>query len=211
MNQTHLKAIAATVVIALAVVAGYAANAVHQKRAQLEQITALVSAASDQLRSALETGVGEGDLGKADAHLEALRGMKTSRQRLLADEAEGYLISVRSIVRARGNTQRLTRESAADRQALVAHMGTRRNDAWFRHAIELKKRVETDHHDLAAAYKALDDVLFLIPTDTKRLSPHVGAGLLVDDDLTARARKRFQAEADQAAAQLAEIRRMPDR
>ena len=48
------------------------------------------------------------------------------------------------------------------RRALEAHMtrGASRSPAWFNEALALKKKVETDHGDLANVLKAYDDLLF---------------------------------------------------
>ena len=211
MSDKYIKAIFAAAILLLAGITAYLVHGDRQKKAQLREITAKVSAASEQLKSTLDKGPAQGDLAAADANLEALRAMNTSRQLAAADAAEHYLISVRTLVRARGDSLRLSQQAAADRQALASFMGTRRNEAWFNHAMELKKKVEKEHFDLNVAYKAMDDVFFSLPDDAKRLVPMVGADAVVDPAALPAARQRFQQEADQAAARLAEIRRIPDR
>ena len=211
MSDKYIKVIFAAAIVLLGGVTAYLVHGDRQKKAQLREITAVVSAASEQLKTALDKGPAPGDLAAADANLQSLRAMDTSRQLAAADAAEHYLISVRTIVRARGDSLRLSQQAAADRQALVSFMGSPRSEAWFRHAMDMKKKVEQDHYELGVAYKAMDEVFFSLPDDAKRLVPITGAPALVEISTLPAARQRFQQEADRAAAQLAEVRRIPDR
>ncbi|HEX2565868.1 MAG TPA: hypothetical protein VHL85_03355 [Burkholderiales bacterium] len=198
-------------VIVLLVVAGIAAYVIHKKnqtRAQQEEISALVSSATAELKEVLAKGASEEQLKLAQANLDTLRTMNVSRQPVLADAAEHYLISTNTIVRAKGDAARLGRQAAASRQALAAHIATRRNDAWFGAALKLKERVEKDHFDLNLAYKSLEDVLSSIGEDTRRLAPMVGADALLDEPTRAAARKQAEEDSQRAAAELVQARRL---
>jgi hypothetical protein len=206
MNKKHLKAIAAAAIVAIAAAAAWAVHVRNQTRSQHDAIAALVGDATEELAEALTKG--SAGMARADQRLETLRAMDVSRQRPFADAAEHYLISTRTIARASADAARLTRQAAADRQALAAHMGARRSDAWFAASLELKKRVEKDHFDLGLAYKALDEVLFSLAEDTKRLSAYVQPSQLLEDNLRASSRTRLKDEAAAAAAELEKARRL---
>jgi len=208
MNDKRIPIAIGVIVLVLAAIAAYVIHLRNQTRAQQQEITALVAGATEQLKDVLQNGSSDEKLKAADASLESLRTMNVSRQPLLADAAEHYLISTRTIVRAKNDAVRLARQAAASRQALAAHLATRRNDAWFANALKLKERVEKDHFDLNLAYKALDDVLGSIYDDVKRLKPLVGADLLLDEPARASARKQVQDELQRADAELAQARRL---
>ena len=208
MNDKRIHIAVGVIVLVLAAIAAYAIHARNQTRTQQQEITALVVGATDQLKDVLANGSSDEKLKLADANLATLRTMNVSRQRVLADAAEHYLISTHTIVRAKGDAARLARQAAASRQALAAHIGTRRNDAWFGNALKLKERVEKDHFDLNLAHKALEDVLAAIYEDVKRLRPLVGADALLDEPARVAARKQAEDESQRAAADLLQARRL---
>jgi hypothetical protein len=200
--------IAVGVVVVLAAIAGYFIHLKNQTRAQQRDLTALVASATDELKEVLAKGPSEAHLKVAESNLETLRTMNIVRQPALADATEHYLISTHTIVRAKLDAARLAGQAAASRHALAAHIATRRNDAWFAHALELKEKVEKDHFGLNLAYKGLQEVLASMPEDVKRLAPLVPPEALLDESLRVSARKQAEDEAQRAAAELAQARRL---
>jgi len=211
-----LWAIVAAALVAGAAAGAYAWHAAQQKREQQRAIAALVDNGTAQIKAALSIDAahssargspGAAELLEAQAALDQLRAMDSARQRGFAEAAERYLISAHSIVRARGEAARLSREAAADRQALAAQLASRRNDAWFAATMAIKKRVEQEHFDLAHAYQGLDEVLGALGDDTQALAQYVPANTLVNQAQRDDARRQAKDDAARAAAELERSRR----
>ena len=196
--------------IILALVAAtfaYVSYANWQKRQQQSRVTELVRDSTDKLRQALDAKPTPDLVQALDANLQAT---KAPRDPALADAAEHYILGAREIAKRRLAAIDLERRAAASRAALAGHMAraSRRNDAWLRDALVLKKRVEADHYDLGLLLKALDELLYGLPESEKRLEPHVGAAALVDPKLAATARAQIQDEAKRADEELMRVRRL---
>ena len=200
-------ALVAAALITAAAGGGYAWHAAKQKTEQQRAIAALVDKATAEMRGALAGAPGAAELAEAQAALDALRALDSSRQRAFADAAERYLISAHTIVRARGDVARLSRQAAADRQALAAQLAARRGDAWFSTPMAIKKRLEQEHFDLAHAYQGLDEVLGSLGDDTRALAQYVSVGGLIADAQRDAARKQAKDEAARAALELEQARR----
>ena len=194
------------VAVALAL-GGYLFYAAVQKRAQQHQIVAMVQDTTEKLRQALAAKPATDLVEAIDANLKAARAPRDPR---LADAAERYILGAREIARRRVAVAGLERQAAASRQALSGHMAraARRNDAWMRDALALKKRVENDYFDLGVTLKAIDDLLFKLPDSERALEPRVGASSLLDADTIAVARKTTQDDARRAADELSQLRRI---
>ena len=188
-------------------IGGYAYHLSRQKQEQRYALSVLVDKGTAEIQGALSGTPGEAELAAAQASLDALRAMDSSRQRAFADAVERYLIGAHTIVRTRGEALRLSNEAAADRQALAAQLAARRNDAWFANTMAINKRVEQEHFDLAHAYQGLDEALGSLGDDTRTLALYVPAGALVDDAQRNEARKQANDGAARAAAQLEQARR----
>jgi hypothetical protein len=186
---------------------GYVAWSGAQKRAQLRHLGALVADSTDKLKEALTKRATPEILEGIDADARAL---KAPRDPLLASSAEQYIVSSREIVRRRADADRLLRQAAASRRALEVHMtrGRRGDGGWFREALELKKRVEADHADLASVLKAYDEMLFDMGEIGKGLAPRIGADGLLDGRFILDVRKQGQAEAANAMRELERVRRL---
>ena len=208
MSDKRIPIAIGVIVLVLAGIAGYVVHVKNQTRGQQQEIVALVASATGELKDVLAKDASDENVKLAADNLDTLRTMNVSRQPVLADAAEHYLISTHTIVRARRDVGRLSRQAAASRQALAAHIATRRNDAWFAAALKLKERVEKDHFDLNLAYKSLEDGLASIGEDARRLAPLVGTGALLDESLRAASRKQAEDDGQRAADQLAQARRL---
>ena len=190
-------------------VIGYTMWGQHQKLQQERAVTALVSDTTTQLRQALTATPTREMFSRIDGNL---RSLKAPRQPELADAAEHYILGAREIVRRRLDAARFAQQAAAGRQALTAHMsaagGSRRGEAWFRTALDLKKKVEREHFELDVTLKALYELLGSLPDAEKRLAPH--RALLLEEPLRAQAREQARADAERAAAELEKVRRLAE-
>ena len=198
----------APLVIAGAVI-GYTMYGKHQRLRQERAVTALIADTTTQLRQALTATPTKEIFSRIDGNLTSL---KAPRQPELADAAEHYILGAREIVRRRLDAARYAQQAAAGRQALSAHMnaagGGRRGEAWFRTALDLKKRVEREHFELDVTLKALYELLGSLPDAEKRLAPH--AALLLEERLRVQAREQARADAERAAAELEKVRRLAE-
>ncbi len=190
-------------------VIGYTMWGQHQKLQQERAVTALVADTTTQLRQALTATPTREMFSRIDGNL---RSLKAPRQPELADAAEHYILGAREIVRRRLDAARFAQHAAAGRQALSAHMnaagGGRRGEAWFRTALDLKKKVEREHFELDVTLKALYELLGSLPDAEKRLAPH--RALLLEEPLRAQAREQARADAERAAAELEKVRRLAE-
>ena len=189
-------------------VIGYTMWGQHQKLQQERAVTALVADTTTQLRQALTATPTREMFSRIDGNL---RSLKAPRQPELADAAEHYILGAREIVRRRLDAARFAQQAAAGRQALTAHMsaaGGRRGEAWFRTALDLKKKVEREHFELDVTLKALYELLGSLPDAEKRLAPH--RALLLEEPLRAQAREQARADAERAAAELEKVRRLAE-
>jgi hypothetical protein len=209
ISKKNAIAFGAIGVAILVLVAFIATNLVlgHRKKVEDQRLALLVADATGQLRQAL----GPGPSGASVARIEEyLQGAKASPNADLGSAAEYYLLGAREIARRRAESQRLTQEAAAARAALARHMSRadHRNTTWIRDAAELKRRVELSHADLGRALKTLDDLLNNLPAAEKRLVPHIAPSAMLEAGEIDAARKRTQAEAQRAVAELEQVRRI---
>ena len=191
-------------------VIGYTMWGQHQKLQQERAVTALVADTTTQLRQALTATPTKEIFSRIDGNL---RSLKAPRQAELADAAEHYILGAREIVRRRLDAARFAQQAAAGRQALTAHMnaaGGRRGEAWFRAALDLKKKVEREHFELDITLKALYELLGSLPEAQTRLAPYVRAALLLEDPLRLQAREQARADAERAAGELEKVRRLAE-
>jgi len=190
----------------LAIVA-YVAWAGAQKRAQQRHVRELVVDTTEKLRQVLVAKTAP-DLAPAlDANLSAA---KAPRDPKLADAAEHYILGAREIARRRTAAERYSRQAAASRHALAAHMASasQRGTGWLNQALALKKRVEDDHFNIGVELKALDELLFSMSDAEQRLAPHVGREILVEESLFTAARKQAQDDLRRSADDLEGARRL---
>jgi hypothetical protein len=203
--MSRATAIVGAIAAAALLVVGYSLYAGAQKRAQQANVIERVRDSTGRLRQALAPKPAPALVEALDANLQAA---KSPRDRALEDAAEHYILSAREIARRRVEAGRLERQAEASRAALASHMAraAHRNDAWFRNATELKRRAERDYFDWGVQLKALEELLFTLPEDVKRIEPLVGTELVLDNAEREAARRQALAEAKRAAAELASLR-----
>src|SRR3954469_13739171 len=182
-------------IVALVAVAliGYGFYAATQKRTRQKQVVALVEDTTEKLRQALNDKATPELFQALDANLSALRAPRDAQ---LADAAEHYLLSAREITRRRVDTDKLWARAASSRQALAGHMARaeRRSETWLRSAVALKKRVEDDYFEVSTTLKALDELLYRLPEEEKRLEARIGPASLLERSAIDAARKQAQAD-----------------
>ena len=200
MSRPTLVAAAALVLFVVAA-AGYWVHAAWAKRAEEQHIAALLRDTTDALRRGLAPGAPPALVDRIDASLQAA---KAPHDRSLAEAAGLYILSARELVRRRVQLERLERQAAQSRAALAGHMqrGGRRNDAWFRVALELKQHVERDHRELDIALKTIEELLYGLAETQRGLAPQVAPGLLLDEAERRKALAQIEQEGKQAAAAL---------
>jgi hypothetical protein len=198
----------AAVVLVLAVLVAFIAYKGHKKKQDETAIVAAIGESTLILREVLGEQVPADATARLDAQLQRI---KSAERMPLADAAEGYVLGAREIARRRVEAARLAAPAAAARQALLAHLaaGGRRNDGWFRHAGELKKRVENAHYELNAALKTLDSLIDGMHESRTALGPLVGEKLLVQASALNAARERVQEELKRSATELERARQIP--
>jgi len=196
-------------IIAIGAVAlvAYGLHAASQKRAQQRQVMAVVQDSTDKLRAALTQKATPELVAALDANLSAAR---APRDPQLTDGAEHYILSAREIARRRVDSDRLWARASSSRQALAGHMARaeRRSEPWLRTAVALKKKVEDDYFEVGVTLKGLDELLYRLPEEEKRLESRIGTEALLEHDAISAARKQAQADAQRATDELASTRRI---
>ena len=207
-SKKNLIALGALSAAALVIVIFIATNLIigHRKKVEDSRIALVVADATLELRKAL-AGPATASVAKLDEFVQSVKG---SPNPAAGSAAEAYLLGARGIARQRAESEWLSREAAAARNALAGHMARaeRRSTAWFHGATELKRRVEASHADLARSLKTLDDLLYGLADAEKRLAPHVAAAALLEQREIDAARARAQDESQRAASELEKVRRI---
>jgi len=207
-SKKNLIALGALSAAALVIVIFIATNLIigHRKKVEDSRIALVVADATLELRKAL-AGPATTSVARLD---ELAQSVKASSNPAAGSAAEAYLLGARGIARQRAESERLSREAAAARNALAGHMARaeRRSTTWFHGATELKRRVEASHADLARTLKTLDDLLGNLPEAEKRLAPHVAASALLEAGEIDAARRRAQDDSKRAASELEQVRRI---
>jgi len=206
-KKLGIAALGVAAVALVAIVIAFAYKGHKEKRDE----TAIVAAVGDAtlVLGGLLAGQAASDaVPRLDAHLGMI---KAAGRTPLADAAEDYVLGAREIARRRADVVRLAPQAAAARRALLAHLaaGGRRNDAWFQHAGELKKRVEDAHYELGVPLKTLDTLLEGMHESRKRLGPLAGENRLIGAAAISTARQQVQEELKRSAGELERARQIP--
>ena len=180
----NVKVIIAVMVVLVLAVWGYSLYDAHSKRAAM---LAMVKNSAERLRTAVSAKVDDAidfdaHARAVDGHVTALRGMNAGASVELRDAADGYLVTVREILR-RQHAMRSAREGLAkSTEALGVHIQTDRGAAdWTRQAVTLKSSVDRDLRDYRIATDSYASLLDTLPGAQAKLAPHVNAAWLVDE------------------------------
>ena len=175
-----------------------------------------VKDASERLREALtiEAGPPAADraqtVRKLDEHvaavdrfLQKLKWVDASSDQALVDAADDYLLTAREILKRQADAHRYRLQWTESWQALREHM---RNDdrtgAWVRQAVKARERANRDFRSYSIAARLFAKLLETLPASQKRIAPHFGPGVLIGNDLLAKARGRALQDAERAAVEM---------
>ena len=178
----NVKAILAGVAVLVLCVWAYSLYDAHSKRAaQL----AMVKDAGERLRAALVADDAidfDAHVRAVDRHVTALRAMSAGASVELRDAGDGYLVTVREILRRRHAMQSARASLATGAAALNTHVQTDRGAAdWTRQAVTLKAAVERDFREYRIATESYASLLDSLPDAQAKLAPHVNAAWLADE------------------------------
>ena len=188
MKRSVLAIAAVAIIIALGMW-GYSAYRSHTTRAA---ITVLVKDSDERLKPALN----EGDAGDFDAaaravegHVATLRKLDTRPVLPLADAADGYLVSVREILRRRAVMQNAREPLAKGLEALTQHLQTDRGAAaWTGEAVRLRDSLERDFREYRIASESYVALLETLPGAQSKIAEHVKDVWLADEKAIREAR-----------------------
>jgi exonuclease SbcC len=182
-----------------------AASAVADATARLREASATPL---DAAQAAAQLQVHEAALAQ---HLARLRAEDASRNKVLAEAAELYLVDVHAILRVQGNAARALAAAHASQRALAAHLENAegRGTGWIQRALALKARAERDNFDYRTAVGALAGLFYAHRESQDKLRTAApGAPLLEEARRAALHQAAKDAEA-QAAQDLEQLRRLP--
>jgi len=211
-SRTFAIAVAALVVAAL----GYWVFGQYQQRETEKSAVALVTDAAERVRNALTVETGpppanrtqvlknlEESAAAVGGALQALKRLDAAGNRPLVDAADDYLLTTREILKKHAETQRHRLLWSESWQALREHMRRdNRTAAWVKEAVTARERAGRDFRSYSVAAEVLDKLLETLPASQKKIAPYVGQGILVGDDLLAKARGRVLEDAERAAANM---------
>jgi len=204
--------------IALAIGASFYYGA--KKRRELESSAAAsVADATARLRDAAALALDAPQAAaKLQAHeavlaqnLERLRAEDASRNKVLAEAAELYLVDVQAILRVQANAARALVASRASRRALAAHIDNAegRGTGWIERALALKEKAERDNFDYRTAAGALAGLLGAHRESQEKLRAAAPGAPLLEEAERARLHQAAKDAEAQAAQELEQLRHLP--
>ena len=189
MKRSVLSIVAVAIVIALGLWA-YSAHRTHTTRAA---ITVLVRDSGERLKPALtQTGAP----GAFDAAARAVEGDVATLRKLdtqavlpLADAADGYLVSVREILRRRAVMHNAHDPLAKGLEGLTQHLKSDRGAAaWPGEAVRLKDGLERDFRGYRIATESYVTLLETLPAAQSKIAEHVSNVWVADEKTIGAAR-----------------------
>jgi hypothetical protein len=211
----------AVVAIAVAAGIGYWGHGAYKTRELRGSVAALLKNAGNQMREALALQAGplsadrtapakqlDGHIASVDKSIDQFKRLRLERDRALTDAADGYLVTVREILRAQARMYRAYQMHTESLQSLRDHMRVDdRRGAWVTAAVRAKDRAERDFRDYRLANSAYATMLGSFPTDQKKIES-AAREALVDPDQVGRARERAIALGKEAAAEMEKARKL---
>jgi hypothetical protein len=182
-----------------------AASAVADATARLREAGA---APLDAAQAAAQLQVHEAALAQ---HLARLRAEDASRNKVLAEAAELYLVDVHAIVRVQGNAARARAAARTSRRALAAHVESAegRGPGWIQSALALKARAERDNFDYRTAVGALAGLLFAHSESQEKLRAAAPGAPLIEEAMRKALHQAAKDAAAKAEQDLDQLRRLP--
>jgi hypothetical protein len=199
IRASRMKKKALVVVAMLVLVAAmFAAYKVYDTHTTQLRVIALVKDATQRLRATLSAqAAGNSDtvvqahFTATDAHVSALRNMKTASLTPLADAADDALVTSREIMRRQVAIDQARKRLATSFDTLARHIKSDRgrND-WTREAVQMKGAVDKDLRDYRMAVESYSMLLESFPASQAKVAPYVEPALLIDEKLLGNARQR---------------------
>ncbi len=204
----------ALVAVVVAVIA-YWGFRTYQKHALDATIVASIQDASQRVHSALTLAAGPykavtlkaaeriaTDADEVDRRLQALRNAGPASDMTLVDAADGYLLTVREVLKRVADSHKQRLMLADSTQALRNHMrADNRTGAWVTQAVRGKERMDNDFRGFRNNTEAVDTLLATFPESQKKVARYVGAGAFIDDKLLADVRRRANEELKRVTAE----------
>lgn len=196
-SRMKKKALVPAAMLAVAV-AAFAAYKVYDTHTTQLRVIALVKDATERLRATLSAQaagdpgpVVEAHLTATDAHVSALRSMKTASLTPLADAADDALVTSREIMRRQLAMDQGRKRLALSFDTLSRHIRSDRgrND-WTREAVRMKGVVDKDLRDYRIAVESYSTLLESFPASQAKVAPFLEPALLIDEKLLKNARQR---------------------
>jgi hypothetical protein len=142
-------------------------------------------------------------------HIEQLKQAQAERDRALTDDADGYLVTVREIIRRRAAINRLYVLHTESLAALRGHMRMdNRTGSWVQQAVRAKERAEKDFRDYRVTVDAYGTLLDTLPPSQKKIAAHITPAALAEEALLARARERELEGVKRAEAEMEKVRKL---
>ena len=219
-NKASLSALAA---LLAAAALGYWGYSGYKKLELRDAVVSLVKDASRRFDSALamETGPASADnvqtvqkldehAQEVDRHVTELHGLALWRDRVLAETAEDYLLTVREILRKQAASRRYGIQVAADKAVLRDLMrgANRRSKAWMDEAVREKDRLEKDYFDYRLSAEAFRRLLDAYPESRQKLAAEIPAAPLTADDAVQAVRERAAQSSRRAENEMQQIRQL---
>jgi hypothetical protein len=219
-NKAVLSALAVLLVVAAL---GYWGYGGYRKLELRDAVVALVKDASRRFDGALamETGPASADNAQAvqkldehaqevDRHVTELHGLALWRDRVLAETAEDYLLTVREILRKQAASHRYGIQVQVDKAALRELMrgANRRSRAWMDEAVREKDRLEKDYFDYRLSADAFGRLLDAYPESRRKLAAEIPAAPLTAEDAVQAVRERAAQRSRRAENEMQQIRQL---
>ncbi len=214
----HPRAIIAGIVaIFLIGVVAYAMHGQFQRQRFQRTVAALVTDSGSRLQNAFSGPAArsadnaERQLQAVAANLATLRALNGERNPPLAEAADGYVHTVREIVRQRAASLRHHQAVSDGMRELIDHMRSRyvQGPGWTTEALRRKTQLEQDYSLFKLSSSALIRLLESYPDDYAKTAALVNGSALPPPSLAQTSREQELASAAQLAAALEQIRQMP--
>ncbi len=172
------------VLLVIAAIAAGVAWDRHQTRKLQEATLARIDNATRALRDAAiatpaDSKAVASSTERVDQELMALRGTATGRIQQLAAGADGYLLTVRELLRRQTMMLQLRTKIGAGITAFRAHMGDRSTADWTGKAVQLKNALEQDYREFQRTVDAHGKIADSLPEARKALDTLAPEGLLI--------------------------------
>ena len=179
--KRNVVTIAAVAVIVALCIWAYSAYRAHTTRSA---IVALVTDAGERLKAALrvdEQGDFETAARTAENHVARLRKLDTGSMLHLADAADGYLVTVREILKRRAAIQSARERVAKALAALTQHLQSDRGRAaWPQEAVRLRDELDRDFREYRIASESYAELLETLAGAQAKMAEHVTTAWMAD-------------------------------